>query len=103
MNKISTDYFAFPAVNSLKKAYKEYINKNNNPYLQHFMPEEEELLIDEERKIVIPLSKEDQHREAEMELLYDNDGWFDELVHYSPLREDVTEVIRTILKDFSCH
>lgn len=102
MNKISTDYFSFPAVSNLKKAYKEYINKRN-PYIEHFKSDDEDVIVDEEQNIIIPLSYDDKQREAEMELLYDNDGWFDELVHDSPLREDVTEVIRTILKDFTCH
>ena len=99
MNKISTDYFSFPAVNGLRKAYKEYMQKNN-PYIEKFIPESEEFLVNEKKKIIIPLSGENRRRQAEMELLYDTDGWFDELVHDSPLREDVTEVIRTILKDF---
>lgn len=92
----------FPAINNLKQAYKENFTADNF-YIEHFMPEPEQIIFEGKHKRLIKLSDEERLQNAKESLLTDNSGYFDEFVHDTKLRSDVTEVIRALFTEFYKH
>lgn len=90
----------FPSIRKLKKAYEETFVANN-PFIEHFLPHKQQIIFDGLHKRLIKLSSDERFKIAKDSLLSDNTGYFDELVHNSHLRDDVTEVIRTLFNEFS--
>ena len=89
----------FPAIHNLKQAYKENFTSDNF-YVEHFMPETKQIIFDGKHKRLIKLSDKERLLHAQECLLNDNSGFFDEFVHDSKLRSDVTEVIRALFIEF---
>lgn len=99
-NSFTEQIKSIPAFISLYQAYKENFNTNNF-YVQYFMPPAEQITQSESGKSKIILLDEDTRlRQAQEALLSDNSGYFSEFVHDDAIREDVTEVIRFIFKEF---
>ena len=92
---------SIPAFMNLYKGYKENFTTTNNFYLQHFMPSAKQITYSESGKSkIILLDDATRLSQAQEALLHDNSGYFSEFVHDDALREDVTEVIRFIFKEF---
>lgn len=89
----------FPAIIKLKQAYKENFTANNI-YIEHFLPETKQIIFDGKHKRLIKLSDKERLLHAQECLLNDNSGYFDEFVHDTKLRPDVTEVIRALFVEF---
>lgn len=94
-----------PPFHALKKAWQE--NRNaDNCYIAHFMPPAE-VFYDEkddagrQRAYPCSLSEAERLEQARDNLLNDQNGWFDEFVHDGALRGDVTEFIRSILREIN--
>lgn len=92
----------FPAINNLKQAYKENFTADNF-YIERFMPEPKQIIFEGKHKRLIKLSDEERLQNAKESLLTDNSGYFDEFVHDTKLRSDVTEVIRALFTEFYKH
>ena len=90
-----------PALRSLYRGYCENMNSDNF-YVAHFLPENTQTITTEngQRKI-IHLNQKEREQQALENLLDDNSGWFDEFVHDDTLRQDVTETIRFLFREFS--
>ena len=101
MNKTFKEQISnIPAFIGLHKAYRENFNAGNY-YVRHFMPETKQICLSESGKSKLTCLKEEEREElAKEELLSDNSGWFSEFVHDDAIREDVTEVIRFIFKEY---
>ncbi len=87
-----------PAFVALKKGLEQNF-KSGNFYVDHFLPE----AISKEKIDGVNLiySRSDEAREeiAKENLLNDNGDYFDEFVHDDNLRNDITELMRTIIKE----
>lgn len=91
---------SIPAFISLHKGYQDNLNQNNF-YVQHFMPSETSIARSENgHHKIISLNEDEKLALAQEALLNDNSGYFSEFVHDDAIREDVTEVIRFIFKEF---
>ena len=93
----------FPAFLSLKKSWRENTG-DNNIYIEHFWPEANGFYDEKDengRQILMPFcpDEEESLMLAKSALLSDQSGWFDDFVHESNLRQDVTEFIRIILQE----
>ena len=99
--KAALSWQDIPALRNLYRGYCENMNKDNF-YVAHFLPESSQTITTEngQRKI-IRLSENERERQAVENLLDDNSGWFDEFVHDDALRQDVTETIRFLFREFS--
>ena len=67
------------------------------------MPEPKQIIFEGKHKRLIKLSDEERLQNAKESLLTDNSGYFDEFVHDTKLRSDVTEVIRALFTEFYKH
>ena len=87
-----------PAFVALKKGLEQNL-KAGNFYVDNFMPES----VSKEKidGVNIIYSRSDEAREeiAKENLLNDNGDYFDEFVHDDNLRNDITELMRTIIKE----
>ena len=91
---------SIPAFNSLHKGYQDNFNQGNF-YMQRFMPPEKVVVCSESGRCkVISLNEDEKLALAQEALLNDNSGYFAEFVHDDAIREDVTEVIRFIFREF---
>lgn len=91
-----------PQFNSLEKAIQENLTINNSA-VEHFAPEKDGYYDekgDNGRQVVYPYSMSDAEveREAVDELLEDNSGYFEDVVH-EDLRSEVTEFVRFLIKE----
>lgn len=87
-----------PAFAALKKGLEQNLNADNW-YVDHFMPE----AVSEEKidgvKLIYSRSDEAREEIAKDNLLADNGDYFDEFVHDDNIRNDVTELMRAIIKE----
>lgn len=91
-----------PQFNSLEKAIQENLTINNS-VVEHFAPEKDGYYDekgDDVRQVVYPYSMSDAEVEHEAvdELLEDNTGYFEDVVH-EDLRSEVTEFVRVLIKE----
>ncbi|MCX4348383.1 MAG: hypothetical protein OSJ76_01205 [Alphaproteobacteria bacterium] len=87
-----------PAFSALMKGLEQNF-KSGNFYVDHFLPES----ISKEKIDGVNLiySRSDEAREeiAKENLLNDNGDFFDEFIHDDHIRNDVTELMRAIIKE----
>ncbi len=99
--KAALSWQDIPALRNLYQGYRENLNSDNF-YVAHFLPESAQTIISENgQHKIIRLSENERERQAVENLLDDNSGWFDEFVHDDALRQDVTETIRFLFREFS--
>lgn len=94
---------AIPAFSGFKKSLKENL-KPGNFYVDHCMPESEGYFDDrdDDGKQAIHkfcLSETDRGNQAIDNLLDEQQGYFDEFIHGSDLSNDITELMRAIIKE----
>lgn len=94
---------AIPAFSGFKKSLKENL-RTGNFYVDRCMPESEGYFDernDDGRQAIqkFYLSETDQEEQAIDNLLDEKQGYFDEFIHGSDLSNDVTELIRAIIKE----
>lgn len=92
-----------PAFIALKKGLEQNL-RSGNFYVDNFMPESNGFYDnkgDDGRQVVthFHLSEDEREEQAVDELLADNGDYFDEFVHDDNIRNDVTEFMRSILKE----
>lgn len=87
-----------PAFAALKKGLEQNL-KSGNFYVDNFIPE----AVSEEKidgvKLIYSRSDEAREEIAKDELLADNGDYFDEFIHDDNIRNDVTELMRAIIKE----
>lgn len=103
MSKLVEQLKTLPSFLSLKSSILENL-KYNNFYVAEFMPKPEVVYDDKDdngkQKITTCfLSYYKREQQAISDLLDDNKGYFDEFVHDSEIRQDVTEFIRDLIKE----
>lgn len=88
-----------PAFAALKKGLEQNLNAENF-YVGNFMEDAEQNERDEDGKLHrFTVSEDEREEKAINELLDDNGDYFDEFVHDDHIRNDVTELIRAIIKE----
>lgn len=88
-----------PAFAALKKGLTQNLNADNW-YVDHFMEDAEQGERDEDGKLHrFTVSHEKREEKAIEELLSDSGDYFDEFIHDDHIRNDVTELMRAIIKE----
>ena len=97
-NQLIQQLETLPAFLALSKGLKENFNTDNF-YVRHFMPEAVSREKIDGVNLIYSRSDEAREKIAKENLLDDDDEHFDEFIHETNLRNDVTEFMRAIVKE----
>lgn len=88
-----------PAFVALKKGLEKNLSADNW-YVNHFMADAEQGERDEDGKLHRYTIPQEKREEQAIDCLLDDNGdYFDEFVHDDNIRNDITELMRTIIKE----